>query len=91
MATIIPLAISNTSPPFQAAVTLDGKPYKLSAMWNFAAQRWYASLVDTQGKLAWYGALVGSPLGYDIPLAPGVFQVSSILFREDSGQFEVSP
>lgn len=79
------------SPPFQVTVTLDSVAYNLAAMWNFAAQRWYMSLVDASGAVAWYGALVGSPLNYDIPLAPGIFTTSTILFREDSGNFEITP
>jgi hypothetical protein len=90
--TVIPFAPSSTqTPPFQVTVALDGKPYNLTAMWNFAAQRWYASLTNASGSATWYGALVGSPLGYDIPLAPGIFTVSTILFREDSGNFEITP
>lgn len=90
--TVIPFAPSTTqTPPFQVTVTLDSKPYNLTAMWNFAAQRWYASLTDASGNAAWYGALIGSPLGYDIPLAVGIFETSTILYREDSGQFEITP
>jgi hypothetical protein len=90
--TTIPFAPSPTqSPPFQVTVTLDNVAYNLTAMWNFAAQRWYASLTDASGNVAWYGAMVGSPLGYDIPLAPGIFTQSTILFREDSGNFEITP
>ncbi|VWB07057.1 phage baseplate plug family protein [Burkholderia lata] len=90
--TTIPFAPSATlTPPFQVAVTLDGQPYNLTTMWNFAAQRWYASLTTPSNANAWYGALVGSPLNYDIPLAPGIFTTSTILYREDSGNFEITP
>lgn len=90
--TVIPFSPSPTqTPPFQVIATLDNVPYNLTAMWNFAVQRWYVSLVDAAGNVAWYGAMVGSPLGYDIPLAPGIFTVSKILFREDSGNFEITP
>ena len=90
--TIIPFQPSATNaPPFQAQVTLDGSPYALACTWNFAAQRWYASLTDSAGNLAWMGALVGSPLSADIYLAPGIFTTSTILYREDSGNFEINP
>ena len=90
--TTIPFAPSPTlAPPFQTVVTLDSAPYSLAAAWNFAAQRWYASLTDSSGNVAWYGALIGSPLGYDIPLAPGIFTTSTILYREDTGNFEITP
>lgn len=92
MTTFIIFAPSPTlTPPFQVTVTLDGVAYNLTAMWNFAAQRWYVSLVSASGATAWYGAMVGSPLGFDIPLAPGIFTTSTILFREDSGNFEITP
>jgi hypothetical protein len=92
MTTFIPFSPSPTqSPPFQVTVTLDNVPYNLTAMWNFSAQRWYASLMDGSGNVAWYGAMVGSPLNYDIPLAPGVFTASTILYREDTGNIETNP
>lgn len=90
--TVIPLTLSGTAtPPFQTLVALDGKTYNLIVKWSLAVQRWYLSLTDQAGNVAWNGALVGSPLTSDIPLAPGVFQTSTILFREDSGNFEVNP
>lgn len=89
---IIPFTpVNNQSPPFQSIVTLDGQPYTLQTRWNVAAQRWYVSLTDGSGNVTWYGAMIGSPLGYDIPLALGVFQTSVILFRQDTGNFEVTP
>ena len=92
MTTLIPFTQTpNASPPFQATVTLDGQPYTLAALWNFAVLRWYASITDSSGNIAWYGALVGSPLGYDILLAPGIFTTSTILYREDTGNFEINP
>jgi len=90
--TLIPFQPSPTSsPPFQVAVTLDGASYAASVTWNLAGQRWYLSLTDANGNLAWMGAMVGSPLTSDIPLAPGIFTASTILFREDTGNIEVSP
>jgi hypothetical protein len=49
------------------------------------------TIADTSGNVMWNGAMVGSPLNYDIFLAPGVFNQSTILFREDSGNIEVTP
>jgi hypothetical protein len=92
MTTYIAFAPSPTlTPPFQVTVTLDNVAYNLTAMWNFAAQRWYVSLTNASGSSVWYGAMVGSPLGYDILLAPGIFTTSTILYREDSGNFEITP
>ncbi|WP_455387447.1 phage baseplate plug family protein [Petrachloros mirabilis] len=90
--TLIPFLPSNsTSPPFQTTVTLDGASYALAATYNIVGQRWYVSLTDLNSNLAWMGPLIGSPIGFDIPLAPGIFQTSTILYREDTNNFEVSP
>ncbi|WP_070105612.1 phage baseplate plug family protein [Burkholderia plantarii] len=92
MTTLIAFTPSNaTTPPFQETVTLDGAAYLLAVTWNVAGQRWYASLTDQNGNVAWSGAMVGSPLSFDIPLAPGIFTTSTLLYREDSGNFEVGP
>ena len=81
----------NGAPPFQTTVTLDGNPYSLVVTWNLYGQRWYMTLTDASGNVAWNGAMVGSPTGFDIVLAPGIFQTSTILYREDTGNIEVSP
>ncbi|MDP9651708.1 hypothetical protein [Paraburkholderia caledonica] len=92
MTTLVPLTINTTiSPPFSALFTLDGEVYSGSALWNITAQRFYFQLQDQGGNVVWNGALVGSPTGFDIELAPGVFTRSTILYREDTGNFEVTP
>lgn len=92
MTTLIPFQPSNaTTPPFQSTVTLDGAAYALTVTWNIAAQRWYVTLTDQNGNVTWCGAMVGSPLGADIVLAPGIFVSSTILYREDTGNIEVTP
>ena len=89
--TLIPFIPSNSSsPPFQATVTLDGSSYSLAATWNIAGQRWYVTLTDLNGNMVWSGALIGSPLTADILLAPGIFSTSTLLYREDTGNFEVT-
>lgn len=92
MITYIPfLPNPNGSPPFQAVFTLDGANVTGAVTWNISGQRWYITLSDQFGNLLWSGAMVGSPIGFDIPLAPGIFQTSTILYRADTGNFEVSP
>lgn len=81
----------NQSPPFQQVFVLDGASYSGTAVWNFAAQRWYFTLADQPGNVVWNGALVASPDSYDIFLALGVFQTSTILYRANTGYFEVNP
>lgn len=92
MTTLVAFTPNNNSiPPFSNTVSLDGISYTLSTAWSIAGQRWYASITDQSGDNIWTGALVGSPLNYDIPLAPGIFNTSTILYREDTGNFEINP
>lgn len=72
-------------------MTLDNASYTGSATWNISGQRWFFSITDQSSNVIWTGALIGSPLGYDILLAPGIFQTSTLLYREDTGNFEISP
>lgn len=83
--------VPDGTPPFTSNFTLDGANYLGSAIWNFAVQRWYFSLTDSSGNIVWMGPLIGSPLNYDIPLALGIFQNSTILYRTNTGNFEVNP
>ena len=90
--TIIPFQPNNNAaPPFAATFTLDGTAYTGSVTWNVTGQRWYFTLSDQSGTVIWNGALIGSPLDFDILLAPNIFTTSTILFREDTNNFEVTP
>jgi hypothetical protein len=92
MTTYVPLSLNNNqSPPFQSNFTMDGNGYNGAVTWNVAGQRWYFTLTNQAGTVIWNGALVGSPPNYDILLAPGIFMVSTLLYREDTGNFEQNP
>lgn len=79
------------SPPFQANVTLDGTTYSFVAMWNFYRQDWYFSLTDQTGNLIVNQPLIGSPTDTDIPLAPGMFTNSKLVYRVNTGNLEITP
>ncbi len=81
----------NQSPPFQTVMTLDGKAYKCAVTWGFYAQRWYMTLTDNSGALIWSGAMVGSPMDFNIYLALGIFKTSTLVYRVDTGNIEVGP
>lgn len=82
MITLVPFAPNaNLAPPFTATFVLDGAQYAATATWSVYAQRWYLTLADQQQNLIWHGALVGSPIGFDIPLAPGIFATSTLVYR----------
>lgn len=89
MTTIIPFVPSDVAPPqFQA--TFDGAAYVVILTWNVFGQRYYINVYDTSGTLILCTALVGSPNGYDIDLLGPLF-VSTLIYREPSNQFEISP
>lgn len=79
------------SPPFIMTSSLDGATHTISTLFNISGQRWYMQIEDMDNNIVWYGAMVGSPLNNDIPLAPGIFRTSTILYRADTGNIEVSP
>lgn len=90
--TVIPFTPNNNvAPPFQATFVLDGAQYGGAVTWNVYGQRWYLTLTDQSGNVTWAGPLIGSPLGYDIILAPGIFTTSTLIYREDTGNFEQTP
>ena len=91
MITITFLPSLVNSPPFQTVVTLDGVNYQLAVTWNIYGQRWYVTLTDQSGNVKWVGPMIGSPLNYDVYVAPGIFTTSTLLYREDTGNFEVGP
>ncbi|MGC9216169.1 phage baseplate plug family protein [Acidithiobacillus sp.] len=91
MTTYIAFAPKSTGIPWTANLTLDGQAYKARAAWNIVGQRWYLSLADASGTVVWYGPIIGSPMDYDILLAPGVFSASTLLYRADTGNFETVP
>ena len=92
LTTIIAFTPSNTSaPPFAVSVTMDGAVYQLSCFWNLYRGGWYYQLTDQNQNIVITAALVGSPLTSNTYLAPGLFTTSTLLYRADTGNFEVGP
>lgn len=92
MTTYVQLQLNQAAtPPFRTIFALDGASVIGTVTWNIFGQRWYLALTDQAGDNLWTGALVGSPLDMDILLAPDVFHTSTILYRADTGNFEVTP
>jgi hypothetical protein len=92
MTTFLAFAPSiNAAPPFSVSITMDGNSYNLAVFWNLYRTGWYYSLTDQNGNAVITAALVGSPLTANIDLAPGVFDTSTLLYRADTGNFEVTP
>jgi hypothetical protein len=79
------------APPFSRVITLDGLSYTLRTMWNIYRGDWYFSLTNQSGTLIINQPLIGSPLGSNIYLAPGIFSTSTLLYRAPTNSFEVTP
>lgn len=82
---------NTVTPPWQQQVTLDGDSYILSAFWNSYGQRWYLSLSTQDGTLVQFSPLISSTLSYTVPLFPGLFSASQVVYRSDAGTIEVTP
>ena len=89
MTTIYPFAPNaNVAPQFSPI--LDGVTYTAIIGWNVAGRRYYLNLYSLSGVLIICTPVVGSPLGYDITLTPGMFK-STLVFRAPAQQFETNP
>jgi hypothetical protein len=76
---------------FQFNPTLDGVTYIAICTFNIYSQRYYISIYDSSRTLITYFPIVGSPDEADINLIFGYFITSTLIYRESTGNFEVSP
>ena len=77
--------------PFSFQATFDGTLYTVSIPWNLAGQRLYLSVTQLDGTPVIYGPCVESPIGFDINLLYGYFKTSTLVWRVDNAQFEITP
>ena len=78
--------------PWSTQIVLDGQTYNLVVTWNTYRQGWYVNISDLYGNRVVSRALTsGSPPDYDINLVWGYFTTSTLVFREATQQFEVTP
>ena len=76
---------------FSFQPTLDGQQYTAVVTWSLFGQRWVLNVYTLQNVLVFQKPLTGSPLGYDINLAQGYFVTSTLVYREPTNNFEVTP
>jgi hypothetical protein len=76
---------------FSFQATLDQQVYQLQVRWNTFGQRWYLQCLGTNGVLIFNLPLIGSPDNGSINLIGGYFQVSQMVFRYSTQQFEITP
>jgi hypothetical protein len=80
-----------TTSAFSFLLTLDGTEYSTTIKWNLAGQRWYFNLYDLQNNSILTIALVASPDTADINLVAGYFNISTVVFRDTTQNFEINP
>lgn len=90
MTTYVPFAPTALA-PFQFTATLDGAAYTVVVTWNVFAQRWYVNVYDQSQDLIVALPMIGSPPSDNINLVGGYFRTSTLVFRQATQQFEVSP
>jgi hypothetical protein len=86
----IPFQPLQSGVPFSTQITVGSGTYTFTAQWLLIPQRWYFSLTQN-GSTVYFGPMVGSPLGYDIPLAPTALTGGTLVYRPSTGNLEVSP
>lgn len=69
---------------------LDGTVYNCQVKWNIAGMRWYVLITDGSGNTILNTPLVGSVLNGGINIISGVFNSSSMYWREKNGLIEVN-
>lgn len=90
MTTYVPFAPSSAT-GFSFSTALDGRIYQLTVWWNISGQRWYLRCNGENSSLLFCVPLIGSPSDGNINLIGPWFQVSSLVFRNDTQTFEIRP
>ena len=76
---------------FQFQPTLDGQVYSVVITWSLFGQRWLVNCYDLSGTLVFARPLRSSPNNADINIAAGYFNTSTLVYREQTRNFETTP
>jgi hypothetical protein len=90
MTTFVPFTPSPRE-AFSFSANMDGTACQFTVTWNVYGQRWYLTCATGNGRLVFHRAMVGSPCHGEINLAWGYFSVSTLIFRIDTQNFEITP
>ncbi len=90
MTTLVNFQPSPTA-PFQFNATLDGNTYNVIIPWNAYGLRYYINIYDTSNNIIMTKPLIASPDNYNINLLFGYFTSSTLVFRDSSQNFEITP
>ena len=85
------LLVSNLPLCGEDLATLDGQQYNAIVTWSLFGQRWVVNIYSLQSVWVLSKPLRSSPQNYNINLIEGYFTTSSLVYREASNNFEVSP
>lgn len=81
----------SVSQNFSFEPTLDGQVYNVVVTWSLFGQRWLVNCYDLSGTLIFARPLRSSPNNMDINIAGGYFTTSTLIYREATRNFEVTP
>ena len=81
----------SVSKNFTFQPTLDGQVYSVVVTWSLFGQRWLVNCYDLSGNLKFARPLRASPNNANINIAGGYFITSTLIYREQTRNFEVSP
>jgi hypothetical protein len=81
----------SVSQNFTFQPTLDGNVYNAVVTWALFGQRWLLNIYDLSGNLVMARPLRSSPTDSDINLVNGYFTTSTLIYREGTKNFEVTP
>ena len=81
----------STVAPFQFNPVLDGTTYIATCTWNVYGNRYYINIYTQTRNLIMSRPIIGSPNNYNINLLFGYFKTSTLVYRNSSNQFEVTP
>lgn len=76
---------------FQFNATLDEANYIVICTWNVYGARYYLSVYNNNGTIIVINPIIASPDDFDINLVFGYFQTSTLVYRQSSNNFEISP
>lgn len=74
---------------FNFEATLDGSVYEMAVTWNIFGQRWYITATGADGAILFTLPVIGSPNEGAINMTAGYFTNSVLVYRGDTGNFEI--
>lgn len=74
---------------FSFQATLDGVVHDMQVGWNIYGQRWFITGTAPDGTVVFTLPVIGSPNEGGINIVAGYFQTTGLVYRVDTGNFEI--